>query len=331
MVTHSKQVGFLGLGAYAPERVMTNADLEKLVDTSDEWIWTRTGIRERRMVAENQTTADMATEAGRAAIADAGLTPDDIDLIICCTTTPDRLSPSTACCVQAGLGMKRQSPAFDLAAACTGFVFGASTAAAFIRAGFARHVLVIGVEAMTRVLDFNDRTTCVLFGDGAGAAVLGPCDPGRGLLGQAMGSDGTGGELISIPPIGATVCSGDGERTRRYLTMAGNDVYKFATRILGPIIEDALRDAGDGLKPTDLDLIVPHQANVRIIEAAARKLDLPMDRFVVNIARYGNTSAATVPIALAEARDEGRLREGSLVALVAFGGGLTYGASVWRW
>jgi 3-oxoacyl-[acyl-carrier-protein] synthase-3 len=311
--------------------VLTNADLEKMVETSDEWILTRTGIRERHICAEGQSTADLATEAARAAIADAGLAPDAIDLIVCCTSTPDMLSPATACLVQAGLGMRRPCPAFDLAAACSGFVFGCTTGAAYIRAGFARHVLVIGAEAMSRVLDFTDRGTCVLFGDGAGAAVLGPCPAGRGLLGQAMGSDGGGGDLILIPPIGAARADGAGQPRRAYLSMQGNEVYRFATRILGPVIENALHDAGDGLKPADLDLIVPHQANVRIIEVAARKLNVPMDRFVINIDKYGNTSAATIPIALLEARQAGRLRDGALVALVAFGGGLTYGASIWRW
>jgi 3-oxoacyl-[acyl-carrier-protein] synthase-3 len=333
-------LGFLGLGTYLPDRVLTNADLEEMVDTTDEWIVSRTGIRERRICAPEQTTADLAAEAARAAIADAGLSPDAIDLIICCTCTPDTLSPSVACQVQARLGMTRPCPAFDLSAACSGFVFGCATAAAYIRSGFARHVLVIGAEAMSRVVDFTDRTTCVLFGDGAGAAVLGPCAEGEGLLGQSIASDGSGGDLILIPPIGSSgiddeVAGGaDGglaQSKRIYLSMHGNEVYKFATRILGPVIEDALRNAGNGLKATDLDLIVPHQANIRILEVAARKLNVPMERFVVNIDKFGNTSAATVPLALMDARRDGRLRPGALVALVAFGGGLTWGASVWRW
>jgi 3-oxoacyl-[acyl-carrier-protein] synthase-3 len=323
-------VGILGLGAYVPERVLTNADLEKLVETSDQWIVERTGIRERRIAAEGQSTADLAVAASAAAIADAGLSADDIDLVVCCTSTPDLVSPSTGCLIQDRLGMKRQPPAFDLSAACSGFVFGAAAAAAFIRSGFARHALVVGAEAMSRVIDFADRGTCILFGDGAGAAVLGPCADGRGLVGQALGSDGSGGGLLTIPAIGATANGAEAPRPC-YLTMQGNEVYKFATRIFGQAIEDALRDAGGGLSPADLDLIVPHQANVRIIDAAAKRLRLPHDRFVVNIEKYGNTSAATVPIALLEARDAGRLRDGALVALVAFGGGLTYGANIWRW
>jgi 3-oxoacyl-[acyl-carrier-protein] synthase-3 len=318
---------------YLPERVMTNMEFEQLVETSHEWIVTRTGIHERRICAPDQTTADLATKAAQAAIKDAGIEPDDIDLIICCTSTPDDITPSTACRAQAGLGMKRQCPAFDLAAACTGFVFGAATGAAYVRAGFARHVLVIGADAMSRVLNFADRGTCVLFGDGAGAAVLGPVPEGKGLLGQALGSDGSGGDMLIIPAIGAVrPIQDNGVDPRRvYLTMQGNDVYKFATRVIGPVIEDALADAGQGLTAANLDLIVPHQANSRIIDAAARKLGVPMDRFVLNIEKYGNTSAGTVPIALFEARQAGRLSDGSLVALVAFGGGLTYGANIWRW
>jgi 3-oxoacyl-[acyl-carrier-protein] synthase-3 len=324
-------VGILGLGAYVPERVMTNAELEKLVETSDEWIVSRTGIRERRICARGETTADLATEAARGAIADAGLKPDAIDLIICGTCTPDMLSPSVACVVQSRLGMQRPCPAFDLSAACSGFVFGCATAAAYIRAGFARHVLVIGAETMSRVVDFSDRTTCVLFGDGAGAAVLGPCEPGRGLLGQVMASDGSGAEMIRVPPLGMTHTDGGNGAKPTYLSMQGNDVYKFATRILGPVIEEALHAAGNGMTAAELDLIVPHQANIRILEVAARKLNIPMERFVVNIDKYGNTSAATVPLALMDARRDGRLTDGALVALVAFGGGLTYGASIWRW
>lgn len=329
----SVPVGFLGLGAYVPSRVLTNQELEGMVDTSDEWIVTRTGIRERRICAADQATSELAIEASRAALDDAGLGPDDLDMIICCTFTPDHSCPATACIVQARLGIKRPIPAFDVVAACSGFIYGCSVAAAFIRSGMYQKILVIGAEAMSKIIDFEDRNTCVLFGDGAGAAVLGPVEAGHGLLGQTLGADGTGGDLIIVPaggsrePITEKVLA---ER-RQYLRMNGNEVYKFATRILGSAIEEALRDTGNGLCAQDLELVVPHQANIRIIEVAARKLKLPLDRFVVNIDKYGNTSAATVPLALVEARQAGRIQSGSLFALVAFGGGLTYAASIWRW
>lgn len=324
-------VGILGLGTCVPERVMTNADFEKIVETSDEWIVTRTGIRERRFAAENETTSDLATGAARAAIADAGLTPADIDLIICCTMSPDTTCPSTACVVQAALGGTPGTPAFDLAAACSGFLYGCTVGASMIQAGVNRRVLVIGAETMSKMLDFTDRGTCVLFGDGAGAVVLGEAQPGRGLLGQIMGADGSGAAHIVTPVISRDGVENGEKDPTRYLSMNGSDVYKFATRICGQAIEDAVRATGNGMQVEDLELIVPHQANVRIIDAAANRLGIPRERFVVNIERYGNTSAATIPLALADARADGRLKPGTLVAMVAFGGGLTYAASVWRW
>ena len=326
-------VGMIGLGAYVPERVLSNHDLERMVDTSDEWILTRTGIRERRICADDQAASDLATEAARHAIEDAGLTPGDIDLIICATFTPDHLCPSTACLVQRNLGVSAPVAAFDLSAACSGFIYACSVGASMVRSGGFRRALVIGVEALSRFVDYTDRNTCVLFGDGAGAVVLSEVPPGRGLLGESLGADGSGAELIVTPAGGSrepvneqTVAQG-----RQYLQMRGNEVFKFATRICGPVVEEALADADNGLRPTDLGLIVPHQANVRILEAAARRLGVPIERFIINIEKYGNTSAATVPLALADARDQGRLHDGLTFALVAFGGGLTYAASVWRW
>ncbi len=329
----TQPIGFLGLGASVPAQVLSNADLEKMVDTSDEWIVSRTGIRERRICGPDENTTTLAIEAARRAVADARLDPNQIDLIICCTFTPDALCPSTACRVQAALGISRPIPAFDISAACSGFIYGCATAAAFISAGTARHVLVIGAEAMSKFLDYHDRNTCVIFGDGAGAVVLGPVGEGRGLVGQCLGADGTGADMITLKthgkrqPLNAE-CALNG---REYLAMQGNEVFKFATRILGTAVEEALASNGNGLRPKDLELIIPHQANVRIIESAARKLGVPLDRFVINIGKYGNTSAATVPLAMVDAREDGRLKPGTLFAIVAFGGGLTYAASVWRW
>lgn len=327
-------IGFLGIGAYVPERVLTNHDLEQLVDTSHDWIVSRTGICERRICAPGEATVAMSTIAAQRALEDAHLTADDLDLIICCTFTSDTLCPSAACQVQANLGIKRPIPAFDLAAACSGFIYGCSVAASFIRSGVYKRVLVIGADALSKYVDWNDRNTCVLFADGAGAAIIGPVEKGHGLLGQSLGADGTGRDAIRLRSSGASDPIGMRDNQnghREYLSMNGSDVFKFATRILGTAVEEALANAGHGLAASDLDLIIPHQANVRIIESAAKKLKLPMDRFVVNIDKFGNTSAGTVPLAMNDARRDGRLKPGTLFAVVAFGGGLTYAASIWRW
>ena len=325
--------GILGTGSYVPEQVLTNRDLEQIVETTDEWIVTRTGIRERRICAPDQATSDLSVESARRALEASGLKPDQIDMIICCTFTADHTCPSTACLIQRRLGIRREVPAFDLAAACSGFIYGCSVAAGLIRTGTCKHVLVIGTDAMSKILDFEDRNTCVLFGDGSGAAVLGPVEPGRGLLGQCLGADGDGADYIIVPAGGSRepVTETTLQERRQYIQMAGTEVFKFASRVLGKAVRHALSDSGDRLSPSELDLIIPHQANIRIIESASKKLGVPMDRFVVNIDRYGNTSAGTVPIALDEAVREGRLKRGHLFALVAFGGGLTYAASIWRW
>jgi 3-oxoacyl-[acyl-carrier-protein] synthase-3 len=325
--------GIVGVGTHVPERVLSNFDLEKMVETSDAWIVSRTGIRERRFCRDDEATSDIALRAAQGALADAGLEPDLLDMIICCTMTPDHICPSTACVVQGKLGLRRPIPAFDLSAACSGFIYGCSVGAAMVRTGSCRNVLVIGAETMSKVLDFEDRNTCVLFGDGAGAVVLSRVEPGRGLLGEHLAADGGGADLIIIPSSGSRepASAESVAQRRQFLRMNGNEVYKFATRILGTAVLMALADTGNGLKPADLEVIIPHQANIRIIETAAKKLGLPMERFVVNIGRYGNTSAATVPLALAEARADGRIKDGTLLAMVAFGGGLTYAASVWRW
>lgn len=326
------EFGILGTGMCVPDRIMTNHDLEKIVETSDEWIASRTGIRERRVVADGQATSDLATEACRRALERSGIRADQIELIICATVTPDTLTPSTACMIQRNLGIAGRCPAFDISAACTGFVYGLSIATSFMRAGVYKYALVIGAECLTRVLDYSDRNTCVLFGDGAGAAVVGPTGPDRGLIGQWLGADGSMWDHIMIHDHGTHIRT-EAEKAENpsSVQMKGLDVFKFATRIIGPALEGALKDRGANLAISDLDMIFPHQANLRIIESAAKKLDIPMEKVYVNIQRYGNTSAATIPISLAEAETEGRLKRGDLIAMVSFGAGMTCGASVWRW
>ncbi len=324
------RAGVLGVGAAVPDRVLTNADLEKMVDTSDEWITTRTGIKERRIADPETATSDLATEAARRALADAGLEPGEIDLIIVATVTPDMAFPATACLVGARLGIEGV-PAFDLSAACSGFIYGLDMAAHGIEAGAYRHVLVIGAETLSRITDWSDRSTCVLFGDGAGAVVLGPVRPDRGILATYLGADGSGGDKLCVPaggsrqPITAEAILG----RQHYIKMAGNEVFKFAVRIVGEAALKALEKAG--LTPGDVDLFIPHQANIRIIDAAARRLELPPEKVFVNLDRYGNTSAASIPIALDEAARSGRLHPGDLVLLVGFGGGLTWAAAAIRW
>lgn len=323
-------IGILGTGSYLPPKVLTNKDLEKMVDTTDEWIRTRTGIVERHIVEEGQACSDLAAEAAKRACEAAGCTPEDIDLIICATFTPDTLCPSTACHIQGKIGNKKAF-AFDLSAACSGFVFALSTAWHFLETGKYKRALVIGSEAMSRFIDWEDRNTCVLFADGAGAVVLGPVDEGKGILSEFMQCDGSQTELIIIPgcgslnPADAAVLEG----RQQYLKMLGNDVFKFAVRIVGEAVEKALEPTG--LKQEDIDWLIPHQANIRIIEAAGKRLNLPPERLVMNLDRCGNTSAATVPIALDEIVREGKVKDGDILAFVAFGGGLTWGANIIRW
>ena len=319
-----------GWGSYAPSQVLTNADLEQMVDTSDEWIVSRTGIRERRVAAANETTASMAAVAGLRAIATAGLEPDDIDLILVATLTPDYWMPSTAALVKEAIGNSRAS-AMDVAAACSGFVYAYATGQAYITSGMARHVLVVGAELLTRFLDYKDRNTCILFGDGAGAVVLSASDEPGGGMGIELTTEPSGAYMIWLPaggakspPSAATV-----ERGEHYIRMEGRETYRFATRTLASTALAAIRKAG--LEPSDIDLFIPHQANIRIIEAVAKGLNLPMERMFVNLDRYGNTSAASVPIALAEAVNAGRVAVGDNVVIVAFGAGFTSGAVAIRW
>ena len=319
----------VGWGMAIPERVLTNNDLAGFVDTSDEWISTRTGIRERRMAGERESTATLGLRAAQDALDVADILPQDVGLIIVATSTPDYVFPSTASLIQDWLGAT-QAGAFDLSAACSGFVYGVQMAAQSIRAGAVDVALVIGAETMTRVLDWTDRNTCVLFGDGAGAVVLRGSDVPGGVLSCVLGSDGSGADLLTIPN-GAQppADAGVGVNGLHKLSMDGRAVFRFASRIIGLSVTEALEQAG--LTLDDVALIVPHQANQRITEAAARQLKVPVERFFSNLERYGNTSAASIPIALCEAANQGRIRPSDKVVLVGFGGGLTWGAMVIQW
>ena len=319
-----------GWGRYAPAQILTNADLEKMVDTSDEWIRTRTGIRERRVAAAHETTASMAAVAARRAIAVAGIDPDQIDLILVATLTPDYWMPSTAALVKEAVGNSRAA-AMDVAAACSGFIYAVSVAQAYIASGMARHVLVVGAELLTRFLDYSDRNTCILFGDGAGAIVMSASDEPGGALGIELTTEPSGAYMIWLPAGGSkapaspkTVARGE-----HFIRMEGRETYRFATRTLATTALAAIERAG--LTPAEISLIIPHQANIRIIEAVAKGLGLPMERMFVNVDRYGNTSAASVPIALAEAVDTGRVQVGDRIVLVAFGAGFTSGAVTIEW
>jgi len=319
-----------GWGRYAPSQVLTNKDLERLVDTSDEWIVSRTGIRERRVAAADETTASMAAVASLRAIQTAGIDADDIDLILLATLTPDYWMPSTAALVKEAIGNTRAA-AMDVAAACSGFVYAFATAQAYIASGLANHVLVIGAELLTRFLDYTDRSTCILFGDGAGAVVLSASEEPGGALGVEMTTEPQGAYMIWLPAGGAkappsaeTIARGE-----HYIRMEGNQTYRFATKTMATTALTAVRKSG--LQPSDIDLFIPHQANIRIVEAVAKGLDLPMDRMFVNLDKYGNTSAASVPIALAEAVNEGRVKVGDNIVLVAFGAGFTSGAVTIEW
>jgi 3-oxoacyl-[acyl-carrier-protein] synthase III len=323
-------VGIIGTGKYVPERILTNKDLEQMVETNDEWIVSRTGMRERRIAAPEQATSDLAYNASLAALAAAGLTAEDLDLIIVATITPDMFFPSTACLLQEKLGAKKAA-AFDLSAACSGFIYGLATASNMIATGMYKHVLVVGAECLSRITDYTDRNTCILFGDGAGAVVLGQVPQGRGFRAFELGADGGGGELLRIRGGGSRMPSSAEtiEGKHHFIYMAGNEVYKFAVRIMGNAAEEALRKAGIDKK--DIDLLVPHQANIRIIQSALNRLDLPEEKCMINLDKYGNVSAASIPIALAEAVEQNRVNEGDCLVLVGFGGGLTWGASVLVW
>lgn len=330
MVMKDNSAGVLGTGHYAPEKIVTNADLEKMVDTSDEWIQTRTGIKQRHFASEGMNTSDMCTKAAEQALEMAHTSPEELDMIIVCTLTPDMTIPSTACIVQKNLGAKNAA-VFDLYAACSGFAYGSITASQYIQSGMCKKVLVIGAEILSRFMDFTDRNTCVLFGDGAGAAVFGVVPDGYGILGADMGADGNGGKFLNIPSSGVAILPTDEARKKHltYIKMDGKEVYKFAVKVMGQTAEKALERAG--LQHEDIDLLIPHQANIRIIKSAAKRLHLPMEKVFVNIDKYANTSGASIPIAMDEANRSGRMKRGDVVVLAGFGAGLTWAGLVMKW
>lgn len=311
----------IGTGSYLPEKVLTNADIEKFVDTSDQWIRERTGIRERHVVVEGETTCDLAEKAARNAMEAANVGPADIDLVIVATTTPDRVFPSTACLLQQRLDI-HGGAAFDVQAVCTGFVYALGVADNFIRAGSAKRALVVGAETMSRIIDWNDRGTCVLFGDGAGAAVVEASDE-PGILSTHLHADGSYESLLTTTGGVSEVCETD---NGPYIEMKGNEVFKMAVNTLGRIVDETL--AANNMKKSDVDWLVPHQANIRIINATAKKLKMSMDHVVVTVHEHGNTSAASVPLALDTAVRDGRIKRGDVILLEAFGGGFTWGSAL---
>lgn len=322
-----------GTGHYVPEKVLSNHDLEKIVDTSDEWIVERTGIRERRIAAEGENTSDMAAAAARQALEAAELDAEDVDLILVTTVTPDMPLPATAVYVQQKIGARNTCPAMDLAAACAGFVYGMSIADQYIRTGAAKNVLVIGVELLSRVLDWNDRSTCVLFGDGAGAVVVSPGQEGsRGeILSTHIYADGSFASALCIPGGGTSepATHDSVDRKRHVVHMVGKDIFRFAVRALAEASREAL--SHNGLGPDDVTWCVPHQANIRILEGVSQRCGIPMDRFYINIDRYGNTSSASVPIALDEAVRDKTIGAGDLLLMCALGGGIAWGSALVRW
>lgn len=322
--------GILGTGHAYPEGILTNADLEKMVDTSDDWITSRTGIKQRRKAAPGEHTSLFAVKAARQAIERARIDPAEIDTLICATVTPDQILPSTGCLIQAELGANKAA-AFDLAAACSGFLYGLTLANGLIRTGQSRSALVIGAEVLTQYVDYTDRSTCVIFGDGAGAAVLGPVDGERGILAARIRSDGRFAEHLYAPGGGTklgstaeTIAAGE-----HFFKMKGNELFKVAVRSMTEISREVLEEAGH--KAEDVDLFIPHQANQRITDAVASKLDVELERVYSNISMHGNTSSASIPIALDECVEAGRVSEGNLVLLASFGGGVTWGGVLIRW
>jgi 3-oxoacyl-[acyl-carrier-protein] synthase-3 len=324
MAIHSR---IAGTGSYLPEKVLTNADLEKIVDTSDEWIVTRSGIRERHIAADSQTTSDLAYEASLKALEAAGLAADDIELIIVGTTTPDIVFPSTACLLQEKLGIGGCG-AFDVNAACSGFIFALSVADQFIKAGTVKNVLVVGSETLTRLVDWTDRATCVLFGDGAGAVVL-KADGEAGIVSTHLHSDGRKKELLICPVGPSKGFDMNLPNAGVKIHMAGSEVFKHAVKALDSVVDETL--SANGLNKTDLDWLIPHQANLRIIEATAKRLEMSMEQVIVTVDRTGNTSSGSIPIALDEAVRSGKIERGQLILLEAFGGGFTWGSALIRY
>jgi 3-oxoacyl-[acyl-carrier-protein] synthase-3 len=309
-------------GSYLPKKVLTNRDLETMVETSDEWIYTRTGIRERHIAADGETTSDLALQASRRALEMAGIDAQEIDLIIVATTTPDMVFPSTACILQEKLGIKNGCPAFDMQAVCSGFVYALATANQFIRGGQSKCALVVGAETMSRILDWNDRGTCVLFGDGAGAVILKASDE-PGVISTHLHADGSYGKLLTA---GSCLAGGNG---KPFVVMDGGGVFKFAVNVLDSIVEETL--AANQMEKSDVTWLVPHQANIRIIQATAKKLGMSMDNVVVTVDKHGNTSAASIPLALDTAVRDGRIKRGDTLLMEGVGGGFTWGSALVRW
>lgn len=324
-----KQAGIIGLGIHLPERVLTNFDLEKMVDTSDEWIRTRTGVRERRIAPKGESASDLGKRAALAAIEDANLKPQDIDLIIVATITPDMFFPSTACMIQYQIGA--QCAAFDVAAACSGFPYALAVAEGFIKGGMYRNVLVVGAEVLSNFIDWKDRSTCVLFGDGAGAAVVSEVKDGHGIKAIYLGADGSQGDLLKIPGGGSRIPSSE-ESVKaglHYLKMQGTEIFKLAVRRMEEAIQEILKRGG--LTPEDVDCVIPHQANLRILQAVGERVGIPIEKIFVNVERYGNMSSASTVVALYEAVKQGKIKKGSNVVLVAFGGGITWASCLIKW
>jgi 3-oxoacyl-[acyl-carrier-protein] synthase-3 len=326
----NQKASITGIGSYLPNKVLTNYDLEKMVDTSDDWIIQRTGIKERRIVENGQITSDLATYASLRAMEDAGVSPGDLDMIITSTITPDHIFPSTSCYIQQKIGASRAS-AFDILAACAGFIYALSVGESFVNSGAMKTVLVVGAECLSKITDYTDRTTCILFGDGAGAVVIQKSLSKHEILSTSLAADGSQADVLIMPGGGAknpATLESVQQRTH-YIQFKGKEVFKLAINKITNLIIDTVNK--NGLSLEDIDLIIPHQSNLRIIEATMEKLGLPMEKAVVNIDKYGNTSSASIPIAIDEARKEGRLSKGDIVMLVAFGGGLTWGSSIIRW
>ncbi len=316
-----------GTGAYLPERILTNAELETMVETSDEWIVTRTGVRERHIARPDEASSDMALPAARAALAAAGLAADEVDLIIVGTVTPDMPFPSTACLLQSALGASR-ALCFDLSAACSGFLYSLETARGLLMSGLYKTALVVGVDKMSMVTDWEDRGTCILFGDGAGAVVLTHTATHRGIMSASVGSDGSLGDLLMIPGGGSRNPASTDTLAQRqhYVKMAGNNVFKHAVRCMTDAGKEAIEKAGISID--EVDWVIPHQANMRIVQAISERVAIPMERFIINLDRLGNTTAATVPLALDEAVRDGRIKRGDVLLMIVFGGGFTWGAAV---
>jgi 3-oxoacyl-[acyl-carrier-protein] synthase-3 len=325
-----RSAGIIGTGSCLPDRIVTNHEMESMVDTNDEWIRSRTGICERRISDENTATSDLATTAALRALENANLKPEDIDLIMVATVTPDMAFPSTACLVQKNIGALNAA-AFDLEAACSGFLYGLTIAESFVKTGNYKNILVIGAETLTKIVDFTDRNTCVIFGDGAGAAVVAEVPEGYGILSTYIGADGRGGHLLSLPGGGSRIPASieSIKNKQHYVKMDGKEVFKFAVKIMGDAAEAALEMCGLGKE--DIDYLIPHQANMRIIDASVKRLKISGDKVYINLDKYGNISAASIAIAIDEASRKGLLKDGDVVVLVGFGGGLTWGSAVLKW